>query len=240
MEIITQPNLPSRKVTVAISAVPIPGIRTVTPKAVTCLPSSMQCHADLQICHLDGNVLLCAPEVFDYYKEALSPMGFEILCGESPIGSTYPKDAAYNVARVGNAVFLNPKSADPAAVRFFQARNIEIIPVRQGYTKCAVLPVDEHSLITADRGVARAARTAGFSVLEIAAGDITLPGFPYGFFGGAGGKLSADTVYLTGSLIRHPSAEEIFAFLQKRGIKIREGSIPIPIDVGSVLPLMTE
>lgn len=240
MHSIKEPNLPAGRVTVAVSALPIEGVRCIIPPAVSCLPSSMQQHADLQLCHLGGRVLLAAPEVFSYYNNMLSPLGFEILCGETNIGSTYPRDAAYNIARVGNAAFLHPGLADPAALRFFASQNIRVIPVRQGYTKCAVLPVDAQSLITADAGIARAARGAGFSVLEIQPGGVALAGFSYGFLGGAAGKTAPDTVYVTGSLSGHPSKQEIFVFLQKRGIKIREGHIPIPIDIGSVLPLMEQ
>ncbi|MBE7063629.1 MAG: hypothetical protein IJN25_02270 [Clostridia bacterium] len=235
---IKEPNLPEHQVTVAVSALPIEGIQCISPPEVSCLPPALRQHADLQLCHLGGRVLLAAPEVFSFYKDALSTFGFEILCGETNIGSTYPADAAYNIARVGNAAFLHPKIADPVALRFFEMQNIRVIPVRQGYTKCAVVPVDDRSLITADAGIARAARCAGFSVLEIQPGGVTLAGFPYGFLGGAAGKTAADAVYVTGALSAHPSKQEIFVFLQKRGIKIRERHIPIPIDIGSVLPLM--
>ena len=232
------PNLPEGEVTLCISAVPMEGIETIRPPRVSVLPLSMACHADLQICHLGENVLLAAPDVYDYYKEALSFFGFEILKGKTHIGSTYPWDAAYNICRVGNAAFLHPGIADPEALRYFKETGVHIIPVRQGYTKCALLPVDEKSLITADQGIARAAVKEGFDVLCVKAGGVSLFGFPYGFLGGATGKTGKDTVYITGSLSVHPSKSEILSFSDKRGIKFEEGSIPIPIDIGSVLPLM--
>lgn len=235
---VTLPNLPESEVALCISALPVPGIKTVVPPAISVLPSSMQRHADLQICHLGENVLLAEPTVYAYYKEVLSPLGFEILKGKKRVGSTYPYDAAYNIGRVGNAAFLNPKIADPVALYYFETQGIQVISVRQGYAKCAILPVDEASLITADAGVARAAKHAGFSVLEIAPGGVRLDGFLYGFLGGAAGKTGKKTLYVTGSLSRHPSFSEILSFLEKRGIKSEEGSIPIPIDIGSVLPLL--
>lgn len=240
MQFVTLPNLPSGKVIVAVSGVSIEGVKTIVPPPVACLPPAMQQHADLQICHLWEKVLVSAPEVHAYYKEKLSPFGFEILCGETYIGSTYPKDAAYNIARVGNVAFLNPKTADPTVVRLLSNRGIRIISVRQGYTKCSILPVGEDALITADKGIASAAKLIGFSVREIEPGGVKLDGFSYGFLGGATGKIDDKTIYVNGSLQSHPSAKEIFAFLQKRGIILKERSIPIPIDVGSVLPLLIE
>lgn len=239
-QIVTEPNLPEGRVVAAVSSVPIDGITCITPPPVPCLPPSMQQHADLQLCHLGGRYLLAAPEIFVFYRDTLSPLGFEILCGETRIGSTYPQDAAYNIARVGNTAFLHPEIADPVALRFFAAQSIRVVSVRQGYTKCALLPVDAESIITADAGICRAARAVGLTVLKIREGGVRLDGFPHGFLGGAAGKIAAETLYVTGSLDMHPSAEEIIVFLQKRGIKIREGRIPIPIDIGSVLPLLTE
>lgn len=232
------PNLPEKEVGLCISAIPIPGIKTIAPYPLPQLPPSMRRHADLQICHLGENILLAAPEVYGYYKEALSPYGFEILEGKTHVGSTYPYDAAYNIGRVGNAAFLHPKFTDPVALRFFEENGIQMIPVKQGYAKCSVLPVDEKSLITADPGIARAAESVGFSVLRIKPGGVKLCGFSYGFLGGAAGKTAEKTMYVTGKLSAHPSFSEILSFLEKRGIKSEEGSIPIPIDIGSVLPLI--
>ncbi len=239
MQIVAVPNLPQGTVRLAVSAIPIEGVTCIAPPSVPQLPPSMQHHADLQLCHLSGRHLLAAPEVYAYYKDVLSPYGFKILCGQTHIGRTYPFDAAYNIARVGNVAFHNPKLTDPVALRFFAAHNIEMVPVRQGYAKCAVLPVDARSLITADKGIAKKAAEAGFSVLEIAPGGIALAGFSYGFIGGASGKTDADTIYVTGTLAGHPSKIKILNFLRERGIKIREGSIPIPIDIGTVIPLLT-
>lgn len=238
MEMVLSPNLPEGTVCMAISDMEIEGVFCIRPPEIPGLPPSMARHADLQICHLGGKYLLAAPQVYAYYKESLSPFGFEILCGERAVDSTYPRDAAYNIARVGNAAFHNPDMTDPVALRFFCDQNIKVIPVRQGYAKCMILPVTENSLITADGGIAKKAQENGFTVLLIQQGGILLDGFSYGFLGGAAGKIAKDTIYITGRLAEHNDFEKILSFLKERGIKIREGSIPIPIDIGSVLPLM--
>ena len=238
MQFVQNPFLPEGKVCLCISALPISGINCICPPSVDCLPPSMRRHADLQVVHLGGRYVLSAPEVYNFYKEALVPYGFEVLRGESPIGSTYPEDAAYTIVRVGNVVFHNLKIMDPVAGKFFEENGIECIHVRQGYAKCMCLPIDATSLITADKGIVKAAEKAGLSVLEIAPGGISLPGFSYGFLGGAAGKTDKNIVYVTGALSNHPSKLEIFTFLKNRGIKLKEGSIPIPIDIGSIIPLM--
>lgn len=239
MNLVKTPNLPEKEVLVAVSDLEIQNVTCIKPKPIPALPPSMRSHADLQLCHLGENVLLAAPEVYPYYKEKLSPYGFTVLCGETPIGSTYPHDAAYNIARVGNAAFHNPQITDPVALRFFEKNRIRLIPVKQGYAKCAVLPIDAHTIVTADGGIQKAAEENGFTVLYISPGGVLLPGFSYGFLGGATGKLSADTVYITGGLSAHKDRKKILTFFAERSIKIREGSIPNPMDIGSVLPLVT-
>ncbi len=238
IQFVQSPFLPEGKVCLCISALPVPGVKCICPPSIDCLPPSMRRHADLQVVHLGGRYVLSAPEVYTFYKKELTPYGFEVLCGESAIGSTYPGDAAYTIARVGNVVFHNKKIMDPVAGKFFEENKIECIHVRQGYAKCMCLPLDAQSLITADKGIVKAAEKAGLSVLEIVPGGISLPGFSYGFLGGAAGKTDKDTVFVTGALSKHPSKLEIFAFLKNRGIKLKEGSIPIPIDIGSIIPLM--
>lgn len=239
MNLIKTPNLPEKEVLVAVSALKIPGLFCIKPKPISALPPSMQCHADLQLCHLGGNVVLAAPEVYAYYEEKLSPFGFKILCGKTPVGSTYPGDAAYNIARVGNFAFHNPEITDPVALSYFKENGITLISVKQGYAKCAMLPLDDHTIVTADGGIKKAAEENGFSVLHISPGGVLLPGFSYGFLGGAAGKLSGDTVYITGRLSLHRDYEKILAFFAERSIKIREGSIPNPVDIGSIVPLMS-
>ena len=239
MNRIKTPNLPEKEVVVCVSAVDIQGVTCIKPKPIPTLPLSMQMHADLQLCHLGENVLLAAPETYAYYNEMLSPFGYKVLCGKTPLGSTYPMDAAYNIARVGNAAFHNPKITDPVALSYFKENGISLIPVKQGYAKCALLPLDTHTIVTSDDGIKKEAEKNGFSVLHISPGGVLLSGFPYGFLGGAGGKLSPDTMYITGSLSAHTDREKILAFFEKKSIKIREGSIPNPVDIGSIVPLLT-
>ena len=240
MEIIKTPNLPTGKVITAISAAPVPAVNCIPTMALPILPPSLSTHADLQICHVGENVLVASPEVYAYYKEKLSPLGFVVLCGENKVGCTYPKDAAYNVARIGNVAFHNLRFTEPRIVETCKKMGVYMVHVEQGYAKCAVVPIGDSALITADGGIARAARAEKMDVLEILPGHITLSGFSYGFIGGAMALLSKDVAYCTGSLANHPSKMEIFDFLKKYGIKIEEGSIPIPIDIGSILPLQTK
>ena len=159
MQIVSIPNLPEKRVNTAIASISIPIHKRIDPIKISCLVPSMAKHADLQVCHLDGNTVIVCPEAFDYYQRILFPLGFTVLCGKTKIGRTYPQDAAYNIARVGRAAFHNTKITDPVALDYFVEHNIPVVHVKQGYTKCSVVPVCEEAIITADKGIAHAARS---------------------------------------------------------------------------------
>ena len=83
------------------------------------LPTSMQYHADLQICHVGAGVIVSAPECFDYYKNSLEKFGIKVLCGEKEVESTYGGDCAYNVLVIGKYAFHNTKYTDSVIKKYF-------------------------------------------------------------------------------------------------------------------------
>ena len=145
-------------------------------------------------------------------------------------GSVYPKDAALNACVIGDFVLHN---REISAVSFCE----NFINVRQGYARCAVCVVDEHSIITADAGIARGCEAAGLDVLRVSAGGVELPGYAYGFIGGASFKLAPDVMAFTGDIRSHQDADAILSFLHSRGVEeycLGGGAL---LDTGSAVPL---
>lgn len=147
-------------------------------------------------------------------------------------GPTYPTDAGLCVCWTGRYTIYSPRTADPAVLELIGG-----VPVRvsQGYTKCAAFVVDDHSIVTADAGVSRAAKTAGMDVLDIAPGHIALDGYEYGFIGGASFIIDEETVAFTGTLDEHPDKDRILTFLAehgKRPVFLTEGPI---FDIGGAI-----
>ena len=106
--------------------------------------------------------------------------------------------------------------------------------VKQGYACCSIVPVDEDSIITADRGIARAAEAAGIRVLTVEAGHVELPGYDTGFLGGTSGRVG-DEIIFNGDLSAHPDFEAIRDFIGSRGLKIKYfESYPLR-DIGSII-----
>ena len=160
-------------------------------------------HPDIQIHFVNENTAVTAPEVYDYYAQVL-PNSITLIKGFLPIGFTYPKNCAYNIARIGSNVICNIKYAEPQIIEFYRALGYRIINVKQGYAKCSICPISENSFITEDVGIYKAVSPlSGISVKLIPYGSVRLDGYSYGFIGGATG-LCGDTVVFCGNAFKNP------------------------------------
>ncbi|MBQ6794768.1 MAG: hypothetical protein IJO83_01335 [Clostridia bacterium] len=239
MSFIRVPYLPDKKVTVAVGDREQAGVRVIKPYRITCLPQSMQHHADLSFCYLGGGVAVCAPEAYDYYKKQLAFTSIELIKGEKEVGSNYPLDAAYNVAIVGGVLYCKKAICDGVLLKVAQSMGYEIVNINQGYGKCSVCPVDENSAISADMSFFKAATKKGVEVLLTTNEGISLPGFENGFFGGCAYMTDKNTLCIKGDGKTLPSYEKITEFLKIRGISISEGKGAVT-DFGSFIPIMEE
>jgi len=168
-------------------------------------------HADMQMCRA-GNSLIRA---------------------ENSLPKEYPGCAAYNALVLGKYFVHRLDCTAPELLEKAIEQGLELINVRQGYAKCACVVVDGESIITADEGII-AALKGKVDILRITPGHVDLPGYEYGFLGGASGRIG-DTVLFCGELDRHPDAADIRDFIEKRGLKIRQ--IPdLPLtDIGTFI-----
>ena len=135
-----------------------------------------------------------------------------------------------------NRFFHRLDASSPEALANLPA-GLETVNIAQGYAKCSVCVVDGRSVITADRGIAKAALSAGLDVLTVTPGYIELEGFDCGFIGGASFKLAPDVMAFTGTLDGHPDRDAIISFLAVRGIKPLFLTGRPAFDIGSALPL---
>lgn len=196
-------------------------------------------HADLSVFHAGGERLFLAP----YLKGSAFASRLECRGAllDFPVvqqGQVYPGDAQFNCCVVGQRLICNPKTAAGNIVDYLTSvDNKSLIPVRQGYSRCAVCIVNSESIITSDRGIAAAARADGQQVLLIQEGHIRLDGYAYGFIGGAAFKISSDKLAFTGSLDAHPDRDAILRFLAERGVEPVYLSREPLFDIGSAIPL---
>lgn len=194
-------------------------------------------HPDIVIHPINYNTLIIAPNVFDYYEDKLYGMGIKILRGETKLGKEYPKDIAYNVGRVGNYAVHNFRYTDEKLKYYLKKEKLDFIDIKQGYSKCSMGIVDDNAVITADYPIYKKLLNYGIDVLLINPGYIKLPGYTYGFIGGATGKLSKDSFVFSGQLDDHPDKVKIEKFVKKYNKNIIWLSKEKIIDIGTIISL---
>ena len=196
-------------------------------------------HVDLSVLHLGGNKLLLAPYLKgSSFSQQLGNMGFDLQFADIEQSSLYPGDAQMNVCILGNKVIYNPKTVPDAIVKYLTIGNRAVqVSSRQGYSRCSVCVVNDNAIITADEGICRSAEARGVDVLKIRPGYIDLPGFDYGFIGGASFKISDTKLAFTGTLDSHPDAERIIEFASLHNVDIVYITDKPTSDIGGAIPI---
>ena len=171
-------------------------------------------HPDLIFCRLDGDV------IFEGDGDLLSP--------------DYPGDIRYNGFSTGRYFIHDLRHTDSALLKAVNDLGLIPVDVKQGYACCSIVPVDENSIITYDRGIAGAAIKAGIDVLLVRPGYVELPGYDTGLIGGASGKAGNEIIF-NGDLSAHPDYAAIKDYITVRGLKVRYfDSYPLR-DIGSII-----
>lgn len=202
-------------------------------------------HADLSI--FIGDNVFVAPciyeamlrnirQLFDgqpQHQVAFKRLTEKVVCGINALGRDYPLDIAYNAVKLKNHFFHKLAYTEP---EIFASLACEKINVGQGYTRCSTMVLSDEAVITEDVGLARQYHTHGYNVLVIDKGYVELPGYNYGFFGGAGGVIE-DTLVLNGALKHHPNGDVVIKFVHQLGLNIIELHDGPLVDCGSILYL---
>jgi hypothetical protein len=108
------------------------------------------------------------------------------------------------------------------------------IAVKQGYTRCNLLLLEEGKYVTSDEGIHKVLQRTGLKGLFVPPGKILLPGFPNGFIGGAMGVFR-DRVFIIGNLNYLPEGGRVNDFLKSldyRVIELYDGPL---FDGGGIL-----
>lgn len=194
-------------------------------------------HPDIVIHPIKHDTLVVAPNVFYYYKNAFKGTDIKVIEGEKRLGHEYPHNIAYNVARISKYAIHNFKYTDEKLKYYLEKQGLNLVNVKQGYSKCSTTILNDKAIITSDYSIYKALRETTIDVLLIEQGFIDLPGFNYGFIGGTTGLLSPSELIFTGKYDSHPDKLTINIFLEKYGLTpifLRNKKI---IDLGSIIPL---
>ena len=248
MQDISNPNLPKGKVTYVVidgradndilkslSALNINAILTQRHPDVY---EAISYHPDIMLHHIGFNRIVVAPNTPQPLIDSLENLGMKIIAGATKLKEKYPATIPYNVARVGKFAFHSTKYTDPVLRRLLEEEGVLLIDIKQGYTKCLTCIVDERSIISSDAGICNAAKEVGIDTLLIEQDEaISLKPFNMGFFGGATGLVSPNTLAVTGNIKNMKSFAIIEDFLKMRGKKLAFLSNKGAIDLGSILPI---
>ena len=204
------------------------------------LDTPVSAHPDMLL-FFGARQIYCAK---DYGKLAMHPLTLlsrhthrAVVEVQAPLGKSYPYDIPLNAAPIGERLICYPKHTASEILAEYPE---SIIPVRQGYSKCATLPIGKRALITEDPSIASVAQTRGLEVLRVSQNAVSLPGYPTGFLGGCASfspYCDYDSILFCGDLDSHPDANDIRAFCAQHHKKIMSLGDFSLTDVGTIFLL---
>jgi len=207
------------------------GFQTITAPFCNLVDAPISGHPDIQM-FIHENNLFVHPDIAPTFLKKVERYLNIIQC-PTRLTNIYPGDIPYNIACTGKFALHKRNSTDPVILKYFTDNEIDIFETKQGYSKCSTLIVDDASIITSDKSIDAAARFAGIDSLLISQGYIDLPGYNYGFIGGASGRY-LNTIYLTGSLGSHPDREHIEIFIESKKMHLNILTKQKTYDSGSI------
>ena len=172
------------------------------------LPAPVCAHPDL-LCFCDGDTLFTFEEYYAEHRALFDALPVTVVPLPLEAGA-YPNDIHFD-----QLLYRGHLIGREGCIPTVLAKRYPCLFVKQGYARCSALPFGGH-LITADKGIARAARALGGAVLDLTAGSIVLAGYDYGFIGGAGTVIGEQILFF-GDLDCHPDGEKIEAFASAQG-----------------------
>ncbi|MDD6266001.1 MAG: hypothetical protein PUB34_06870 [Clostridia bacterium] len=148
--------------------------------------------------------------------------------------SPYPGEALLNCFYLTvagkNILFGNLKHIDKTLASYFDYA----VSVNQGYAHCSSAKISDSAVITSDKGIADAVCSAGANALLIESGYIELPGFDYGFIGGAS-VLCENELLFFGDVKQHPDYLKMKKFAKDFDVTLRSLSDEKLCDFGGGL-----
>ncbi len=195
--------------------------------------TSIATHPDVWLVNIKGQ-LIVAPNICEGLLSILKDSELAYVLGNHQPHSPYPGHIPYNVVVLDRYLLHNLDVTEPKLLEAARVGGLTPIHVRQGYTKCSTVVVDGRSIITSDLGISKSISALDIECLVVQEGFVSLDPFPYGFLGGASGRVE-DALVWNGSLEHHPDREAIRAFVKSKGLKnIEFEGMPL-IDIGTII-----
>ena len=247
MNYIENANLPEKKVKTVIAG----GLSEETQKSLNkyvvevikirtanTVDSRISSHADLVFLSLGGDNSAIAKEA-DYLTQTSPINGMNIIKSDILLSDKYPYDCPLNCVIIGKYMICNVDTARKDVLEYCRRNSFEILNVKQGYTKCSVVPVSENAVITDDISIYKGCKDR-LDVLFVDKGFVRLDGFEYGFIGGSAGKLGRNLLAFTGRIYDDFIRNKIENFCSLHNVQCVYLSDEKIYDVGSIIPITEE
>lgn len=192
-------------------------------------------HVDIQL-HVINKAekkIIIQKDISKEFLNSLSKKGIQYILSKESLGYKYPKDIIINALSTDEVFIHNLNHTDKNLIDLQHKK--KLINVKQGYTKCSILPLREDTFITSDKGIYNRLIEENFNILLVPSGDILLPPLNYGFIGGVGGMISENKLALFGELNSYEYGNEVYNFLYKHDIEpiyLKKGKL---VDRGSLI-----
>lgn len=204
-------------------------------KKTSAVYNAISSHPDIYICKLRDE-LVVSKDQLPNIENHLIKSGVKYMVSASTLGYEYPENIKYNAVQIGRHFIHNTKYTDHILLSLAKSKGLNFIHVNQGYTKCNLVVIDDHSVITSDLGIAKSLKSNHIEVLMVSNGHVSLPGFNYGFLGGASGRVGNEIIF-NGDLPAHPDYPAIKNFILGCGIEIKYFEEYELGDMGSIIEI---
>lgn len=189
-------------------------------------------HPDIQLHILEDKTAILHKGASLTFECQLKNAGLNTLRSKNALTDKYPNDIILNAVSTKKFFIHNLKYTDEVLLK--KCKNKTLLTVKQGYTKCSTLILNDSAFITSDKSIYNALMNTNADVLFLPPGNISLPGLNYGFIGGTCGMLNENTLVFYGSLDFYPYKNSIINFLNKYNIDCIYLSQTPLIDRGSI------
>ena len=176
-----------------------------------------QRHIDMQMLKINNDIFLL--KECNNLKRLRENKDYNIILCKNNTDGKYPHCVALNCLYISGKLYGREEAIDVSVKNYCKGNGIEIVDVKQGYTRCSTAVIGKNSAI-------------------IDSGSIRLNGYDYGFIGGACTMIDDGTVAFFGDIKTHPNFRKIERFCIIHNVKIINLAENKPLtDVGGAVKI---
>ena len=187
-------------------------------------------HPDIFFCPIDEKMIV-APNIPAVYMDFLHKHKVDFIAGKTIVGNRKQNTMPYNAVITDKYVIHNSRFTDASILE--ATKNKKFIDVKQGFTRCSLMPLKDDNFLVSDKGIEKKLQEYGLNCHYFSPEEIILPGFPYGFIGGCMGAYK-NKIFIIGSLKYHSDGAETERLLKRLNYEIVELYDGKLFDCGSI------